>query len=126
MTNKLYVLMSLAMFSWAIAWTNAKIVNEYLSFYNLVFLRFLIGVISLYPFIRNNNNLEVLSINNLRYLIPASILFFIYNISFFMGTYYGYAGKGAVLVTTLNPIITFIIMSFIYKKLKERIFLELL
>ena len=120
MTNKLYVLMSLAMFSWAIAWTNAKIVNEYLSFYNLVFLRFLIGVISLYPFIRNNNNLEVLSINNLRYLIPASILFFIYNISFFMGTYYGYAGKGAVLVTTLNPIITFIIMSFIYKKINRK------
>ena len=43
MTNKLYVLMSLAMFSWAIAWTNAKIVNEYLSFYNLVFLRFLVN-----------------------------------------------------------------------------------
>ena len=29
--------MSLAMFSWAIAWTNAKIVGEYLSFNNLVF-----------------------------------------------------------------------------------------
>ena len=120
MTSKLYILMSLAMFSWAVAWTNAKIVNEYLSFYNLVFLRFLIGFISLYPFIRKKNNLEVLSINNLIYLIPASILFFIYNISFFMGTYYGYAGKGAVLVTTLNPIITFIIMSFIYKKINRK------
>ena len=120
MTKKLYILMSLAMFSWAVAWTNAKIVNEYLSFYNLVFLRFLIGVISLYPFIRKKNNSEVLSINNLIYLIPASILFFIYNISFFMGTYYGYAGKGAVLVTTLNPIITFIIMSFIYKRINKK------
>ena len=39
------------MFSWAVAWTNAKIVNEYLSFYNLIFLRFLVGFISLYPFI---------------------------------------------------------------------------
>ena len=77
MTNKLYILMSLAMFSWAVAWTNAKIVNEYLSFYNLVFLRFLIGVISLYPFIRKNNNLEVLSINNLIYLIPEYIIFYI-------------------------------------------------
>ncbi len=33
--SKLHFIMGLAMFSWAIAWTNAKIVNEYLSFYNL-------------------------------------------------------------------------------------------
>ena len=110
--------MSLAMFSWGVAWTNAKIVNEYLSFYNLIFLRFFIGFISLYPFIMKKNNINVLTIQNLKYLIPSSIFFFIYNISFFMGTHYGYAGKGAVLVTTLNPIITFIIMSVIYKKLK--------
>ena len=112
--------MSLAMFSWAIAWTNAKIVNEYLSFYNLIFLRFFIGFISLYPFIMKKNNINVLTLQNLKYLIPSSIFFFIYNISFFMGTHYGYAGKGAVLVTTLNPIITFIIMSVIYKKINRK------
>ena len=38
--NQIYFLMSLAMISWAIAWTNAKIVGEYLSYYNLIFLRF--------------------------------------------------------------------------------------
>ena len=118
--NKLHLMMSLAMFSWAIAWTNAKIVNEYLSFYNLIFLRFSIGFVSLYPFIMKKNNLKVLTIKNMKYLIPASIFFFIYNISFFMGTHYGYAGKGAVLVTTLNPIITFIIMSIIYKKINRK------
>jgi drug/metabolite transporter (DMT)-like permease len=112
--------MSLAMFSWAIAWTNAKIVNEYLSFYNLIFLRFFIGFISLYPFIIKKNNIKVLTIQNLKYLIPASLFFFSYNISFFMGTHYGSAGKGAVLVTTLNPIITFIIMSIIYRKINKR------
>jgi drug/metabolite transporter (DMT)-like permease len=118
--NKLHLMMSLAMFSWAIAWTNAKIVNEYLSFYNLIFLRFSIGFVSLYPFIMKKNNLKVLTVKNMKYLIPASIFFFIYNISFFMGTHYGYAGKGAVLVTTLNPIITFIIMSIIYRKINRK------
>jgi len=112
--------MSLAMFSWAVAWTNAKIVNEYLSFYNLIFLRFLVGFISLYPFIAKKDNFKVLTIQNLKYIIPASLIFFAYNISFFMGTHYGYAGKGAVLVTTLNPIVTFIIMSFIYKKINNK------
>ena len=113
-------MMSLAMFSWAVAWTNAKIVNEYLSFYNLIFLRFFVGFISIYPFIVKKNNFNVLTLQNLKYLIPASLIFFAYNISFFMGTHYGYAGKGAVLVTTLNPIITFIIMSIIYKKINKK------
>ena len=72
--------MSLAMFSWAVAWTNAKIVNEYLSFYNLIFLRFFVGFISIYPFIVKKNNFNVLTLQNLKYLIPASLIFFAYNI----------------------------------------------
>ena len=34
---KIYFLMSVAMLTWAIAWTNAKIVSDYLTFNNLVF-----------------------------------------------------------------------------------------
>ena len=112
--------MALSMFSWGIAWTNAKIVNEYLSFHNLIFLRFLIGFISIYPLIYNKNNINALAIKNLKFIIPASIIFYIYNLFFFMGTHYGYAGKGAVLVTTLNPIITFIIMSVIKKGINKK------
>ena len=118
--NKLNFIMALAMFSWAIAWTNAKIVNEYLSFYNLIFLRFFIGFISIYPLIAKKDNLEVLTSYNLKFIIPCSIIFYIYNLSFFMGTHYGYAGKGAVLVTTLNPIITFVIMIFINKRINRK------
>jgi len=116
----IHFLMALSMFSWGIAWTNAKIVNEYLSFHNLIFLRFLIGFISIYPLIYNKNNINALAIKNLKFIIPASIIFYIYNLFFFMGTHYGYAGKGAVLVTTLNPIITFIIMSVIKKGINKK------
>jgi len=116
----IHLLMAIAMFSWAVAWTNAKIVNEYLSFHNLIFLRFLIGSISIYPLIYNKNNINVLNLKNLKFIIPASIIFYIYNLFFFMGTHYGYAGKGAVLVTTLNPIITFIIMSAIQKGINKK------
>ena len=106
------------MFAWAIAWTNAKIVGEYLSFFDLIFLRFLIGFITIYPLVYKNNNLTVLKYENLKYIIPCSLIFFIYNICFFIGTHYGDAGKGAVLVTTLNPIITFMIMSLINWKIQ--------
>ena len=106
--NALYWWMGLAMLTWAIAWTNAKIVNEYLSFYNLVFFRFLFGSICLMPFtVKYKKNISLKIFFN-KYVLSASILFFIYNISFFHGTHYGYAGQGAVFVTTINPIITVI------------------
>ena len=119
-SKSLYLYMLLAMFSWAIAWTNAKIVGEYLSFLNLVFLRFLIGFITIYPLIYKKNNFKVLTLENLKYIVPCSLIFFFYNMCFFMGTHYGYAGKGAVLVTTLNPIITFLIMAIINWKIETK------
>ena len=114
-----YFWMSLAMFSWAIAWTNAKIVGEYLSFYNLVFFRFLLGFLSLLPFIIIKKN-PFPKIEDLKYILIPSLLFFIYNIAFFKGTHYGLAGTGGVLVTTLNPLCTILIMSLINKRIIKK------
>ena len=111
--------MSLAMFSWAIAWTNAKIVGEYLSFYNLVFFRFLLGFLSLLPFIIIKKN-PFPKMVDLKYILIPSLLFFVYNIAFFKGTHYGLAGKGGVLVTTLNPLCTIFIMSLINKRIIKK------
>jgi len=105
------------MISWAIAWTNAKIVNEYLSFYNLIFLRFCIGSLCLLPLVIKTKINSIYYNKTILYVLSASILFFIYNIAFFKGTYYGQAGKGAVFVTTVNPIITIIITILINKKI---------
>lgn len=109
--------MSLAMFSWGIAWTNAKIVNQFLNYYNLTFLRFFIGFITLIPFLVIKKPKLNLDIKILINIIIVSILFFFYNICFFMGTDYGDAGKGGVFVTTTNPLITFILVSLISKKI---------
>ena len=123
--KKIYFWMSLAMLTWALAWTNAKIVNEYLSFYNLIFLRFFLGFISLLPFvIFSKNNFP--KFIDLKHVILPSILFLIYNIAFFKGTYYGLAGKGAILVTTLNPLFTVLIMAFINKGILKKEILGIL
>ncbi len=117
----IYILMGLSMLSWAVAWTSAKIVNNYLSFYNLVFFRFLLGFISLIPLIAGKYFFSLFKLNkiNLLYIIITSILFFVYNVCFFMGTHYGFAGKGAILVTTINPLITALIISMIKKKISK-------
>ena len=107
------------MFSWAIAWTNAKIVGEYLSFYNLVFFRFLLGFLSLLPFIIIKKN-PFPKMVDLKYILIPSLLFFVYNIAFFKGTHYGLAGTGGVLVTTLNPLCTILIMSLINKRIIKK------
>ena len=117
--NQIYFWMSLAMVTWAIAWTNAKIVNNYLSFYNLIFLRFLLGFLSLLPFVVLSKS-RFPKFSDLRHIIIPSILFFIYNIAFFKGTHHGLAGKGGILVTTLNPLVTVLIMGFINKKISKK------
>ena len=110
--------MSLAMITWALAWTNAKIVNTYLTFNVLVFFRFLLGFLSLLPFVLILKK-PFPKFSQLQYIIVPSLLFLIYNIAFFKGTEH-VAGKGAVLVTTLNPLVTVIIMSLINRQIKKK------
>ena len=118
--KNIYALMFLSMIFWGVAWTSAKIVNEYnIGFYNLVFLRFFFGALALTPLLFFDSKGFRIQLSSLKYIIPSAILFLLYNISFFMGTYYGYAGKGAVFATTTNPIITLIIMIIITQKIKK-------
>tara|TARA_Y100001970_G_scaffold180503_1_gene219725 strand:+ start:58 stop:927 length:870 start_codon:yes stop_codon:yes gene_type:complete len=116
--NQIYILMSFAMISWAIAWTNAKIVGEYLSYYNLIFLRFLFGFLSLIPFVIIKKS-KIPTLKQWQYLIIPGILFFIYNIAFFKGTHTGLSGKGAIIVTTLNPLITVLIVSILKRNIAK-------
>ncbi len=116
--NQIYFLMSLAMISWAIAWTNAKIVGEYLSYYNLIFLRFFFGFLSLISFVIIKKE-SLPSIKQFKYLILPAILFFIYNVAFFKGVHLGLAGKGAIIVTTLNPLITVLLVSILKKHITK-------
>ena len=107
------------MVSWGVAWANAKIVTKYFDFYDLVFLRFIFGSISLFPIIYFSKQVIKFKVSYIKYVLPASILFLFYNISFFMGTHYGEAGRGAVFATTTNPIITLLLISVIERRINR-------
>ena len=111
--------MTLSMVSWGVAWANAKIVSNYFDFHDLVFLRFLFGALSLLPFILYTKNNISFKLEYVKYIVPASVMFLLYNMSFCIGTHYGDAGKGAVFATTTNPIITFILMAIITRKISK-------
>jgi len=113
--------MSFAMLSWGVAWSNAKVVNEYFSYPNLVFLRYLSSFLFLFIiFFFKRKKIEKPRLKIFLNILAISFLYYIYNIFFFLGTDVGSAGMGGVFVTTTNPIITFIIISIINKNIEKK------
>ncbi len=112
--------MSLAMVMWGVAWTSAKIVNEYLSYSNLIFLRYLSSFLFVLPIaFFSKEKISFPSTKVFFTILVASSLYYIYNIAFFWGTDIGSSGLGGVFVTTTNPIITFILISVITKRINR-------
>ena len=112
--------MSFAMLSWGIAWTNAKVVNEYFSYSNLVFFRYLSSFLFLLIiFSIKKKSIQFPSLKTFLNILVISILYYIYNIFFFWGTDIGSAGLGGVFVTTTNPIVTFLIISIISRSIEK-------
>lgn len=117
MHNKvLYILMVLAMIAWGETWVSAKILDRYLDANELIFWRFFFTTLGLLPVLFYYKlSLKISKRNLLIALISAALLAF-YNYAFFLGTKYGLASFGGVLVTTLNPIITFVFISILARK----------
>ena len=112
--------MILAMMSWGVAWTNAKIVNQYMSYTNLVFLRYISSFIFLLPLILlRKKRIKAPDTPTLINIISVSFLYYLYNIFFFYGTDIGDAGFGGVFVTTTNPIVTFLLIAAIAWKINR-------
>lgn len=118
MNNKLlYILMVLAMIAWGETWVSAKILGRYLVAEELIFWRFLFTTLGLIPILIYYKLSLKISKKNLFIAIISALLLALYNYAFFLGTKYGLASFGGVLVTTLNPIITFIFVSFLARKI---------
>ena len=102
---------------WGLAWTNAKILGQYTSPQILILIRFFIASVSFFPILLLSK--EKIILNKSSYLLISinALLITIYNYFYFIGTLYGEAGLGGVIVTTLNPVFTTIISLYIFKTL---------
>lgn len=117
-TNKklFYILMILAMAGWGASWVNAKVLGSYINEYELIFFRNIFTLISLLPVILFAKKSFKINFRTFIIIILASITMIVYMKFFFLGTKYGTASLGGSFVTTLIPIITFIIMALFFKK----------
>jgi len=110
----LNILIILAMLSWGLSWTNAKLVGQYSDAPLIMVWRFLLATISIAPVLIIAKISFFFEKNNFLLIFLNSLFMVSYNYFYFRGTQVGLAGAGGVLVTTLNPVLTLIISAAIY------------
>ena len=110
----LNILMVLAMLSWGLSWTNAKLVGQYGDAPLIMVWRFLLATISIAPILLFAKISFFIEKKNLFIIFFNSLFMVSYNYFYFRGTQVGLAGAGGVLVTTLNPVLTLLISTVIY------------
>lgn len=115
--NRQYLIwMTLAMVAWGANWTGAKIISGYTSTQVLVFYRFLFSALAVAPIIFWRRLSFRVATQVWPILILSSALMGLYQWFYFKGVHVGLAGVGGVLVTTLNPLMTFAIEAVIKRK----------
>lgn len=115
---RFYLLLVLAMVTWGFAWPSGKVIAGMENPYVIIFWRFLLTAFSLMLVIFINGlSFQVPSWNVLIQVCLGGIFYTAYNVFFLLGLELGMAGLGGVIVTTLNPILTYLIVYFIEKKI---------
>jgi drug/metabolite transporter (DMT)-like permease len=117
----LHILMVLAMVAWGETWISAKVLSHYISSAEAIFFRFFFTTLGLLPILLLNKEQFKISMKNFIIVAVSALLLALYNGAFFLGTKYGLASVGGVLVTTLTPINTFLLIALVSKKLITKI-----
>ncbi|MCF7825250.1 MAG: DMT family transporter [Candidatus Marinimicrobia bacterium] len=109
----LYIVMIVAMALWGLSWTNGKILGTYTSIPILMFWRFLIAALSMGIVLLLRRTEWKITLTGIPSIAASAIFLVLYNHFYFTGTRLGAAGAGGVLVTTLNPLFTFLLISIV-------------
>ena len=105
-----------SMLCWGLSWASGKILAQYGSALTISLYRFLLTFISLLVILISLGQKLTIQRKGLRDLIIASLIIALYFYLFFKGLFAGKAGAGGVLVTVLNPIVSYIFMLILMKR----------
>jgi len=111
-----YLMMVLAMVSWGESWVSAKVVAKMASPEVLMFWRFFLTFISYIPVMIYLKQTFSISRKGILFTFICSVVLLLYNEMFFTGLIYGMASVGGILVTTLIPVVTFLLVSVLTLK----------
>ena len=125
--NIFHILLFIAMIGWGASWVNIKVLSNYLNEFETMFFRFFITAITMLPIIKLLKKSFKIDIKSFFWILLTSIALIAYMKYFYLGTKYGTASLGGALVTSLIPIITFLILSLTgTKKISKKDFFALL
>lgn len=108
--NQFLIGMLVSMFCWGLSWASGKVLSSYGATTSIAALRLSITFIALLGILFFLKEKMKVSSDGWLSLLAASVCMTGYNYLFFEGLNQGKAGAGGVLVTTLNPIISYGIM----------------
>lgn len=114
--KKLIILLIFAMALWGGSWTSGKLLTFSAPTDIIIFWRFFLTTLSMFPLILYFKVSLKLAYKELFLLILGGFIIFIYNIGFISGLQTGFAGAGGVLVTGLNPVFTFLLTIIIMRE----------
>lgn len=116
----LTIAMALSMLIWGISWVSAKILTRYSTPVNLVAYRYLLVVISLLPLLLIMRVPIRIAAKGIPVVLISGVLLALYTWFFFEGLRNGTPGAGGVLVTTLNPVMAYVLGIALNRKMPSR------
>jgi len=109
-------LLVFAMFLWGAGWPALKILTYSLPVEVVSFWRFFLMIFAFIPVLFYLNKPLVLKKEALKYILPSAVLNVLFMVFAFLGVQKGFAGSGGVIITTLSPVLTFMLVSLVFKK----------
>jgi len=104
------------MLLWGGGWTALKILTIELPMDVIIFWRFFLMSCAFLPILYFFKRPFQISFSSSKYILGSSFLNIAFMVSSFLGVKYGYAGSGGVIITTLSPVITFLLVALLFRK----------
>lgn len=108
------------MIGWGGSWVHAKYLSDHMSVNEIIFYRYLLTTISMVPILIGMRRSFVLDLRSALVTLIAAVILTIYTWLYIEGTHLGTAGLGGAFVTTLIPIVTFLLAAILGRRAVRR------
>jgi drug/metabolite transporter (DMT)-like permease len=108
-------LLILAMFLWGGGWSALKILTYDMPIDIIIFWRFFLMSISFIPILYLMKKPITLNITGAKFVASSSVLNISFMVFSFLGVKHGFAGNGGVIITTLTPLMTLLLVALLFK-----------
>ena len=106
----------LAMLLWGGGWSALKVITQNQPMEVIVFWRFFIMSLSFLPILYFIKQPIKLGKSSLKFILGSSVLNIGFMVSSYYGVKYGLAGSAGVIITTLSPVMTFLLVALVFQK----------